>query len=118
MGLVFVNNRVIIVSVLTRGWIMSRASKMGTHVRLPDGREGTTVYNGLDGIGIKWGIHYPSVENFKGTSGGCCDTPKGSPALEDGWPWMPDAMLRNQYPGADIPCVGEKYEIIYEDEEE
>jgi hypothetical protein len=32
--------------------------KAGTHVRLPDGREGTVVYNGLDGVLIAWGVDY------------------------------------------------------------
>ena len=27
----------------------------GTVVKLPDGREGTVVYHGLDGYGIRWG---------------------------------------------------------------
>jgi len=29
--------------------------KLGTVVRLPDGREGTVVFNSLIGVGIKWG---------------------------------------------------------------
>ncbi len=96
-----------------------RASEIGTHVKLPDGRVGTTVYNGLDGIGIKWGIHHPSLEDFEGTSGGCVDIPADCPAASDDWPWKPDAMLRDPYPGSgDAECVGEEYELITAPENE
>lgn len=88
---------------------MIRASKLGTIVHLPDGRIGTTVYNGLDGVGIKWGRHWPDPRDFEGTSGGLLnDKPRLHP-----WPWYPDAMLRNPYPGADVECVGEDFEIEY-----
>lgn len=78
-----------------------RGSALGTIVQLPDGRIGTTVYNGLDGVGIKWGRHEPDPKDFVGTGG----PPKD-------WPWFPDAMLRDDYPSADVPCVGETFEIL------
>ena len=37
--------------------------KLGTQIRLPDGREGTVVYNSLIGVGIKWGLHDPDPED-------------------------------------------------------
>ena len=61
--------------------------KLGTQIRLPDGREATAVYNNLDGVGIKWGLHDPE-------------------------PGEPDAMLREPYSGATLPCVGEEFVII------
>ncbi len=33
-------------------------------VKTPDGRIATTCYNGLDGVGIKYGEHYFGLENF------------------------------------------------------
>ena len=38
--------------------------KPGIHIRLPDGREGTVVYHGLDGYGIKWGRHTLTDEDI------------------------------------------------------
>lgn len=64
--------------------------KPGTIVRLPDGREGTTVYHFLDGYGIVWGRRLIDPENLP----------------------EPEAMLREQYPSAGYPCVGEKYEVV------
>ena len=83
-----------------------RASQVGTIVRLPDGREGTTVYNGLDGVGIKWGRHAVTMKDVRGTGGLIReDAPRD-------YEWFPDAMLRDPYPGADLPCVGEDFEIV------
>lgn len=89
-----------------------RTSKLGTIVRLPDGRVGTTVYNGLDGVGIKWGVHY-LPKDFVGTSGGLAHN---VPPAD--WPWFPDAMLREPYPSASLPCVGENFEIVGEGDEQ
>lgn len=64
--------------------------KQGTIIRLPDGREATVVYNGLDGRGIRWGR---------------------SPMNE--WDKQPpDAMLREPYPSANCECVGTEFEIV------
>jgi hypothetical protein len=87
--------------------------KLGTHIKLNDGREATVVYNGLDGVGIKWGIHYPTREEFiNPETGQMCQPLVAEPPMPDDWDWKPEAMLRNPYPSADIPCVGEKYTII------
>lgn len=79
--------------------------KPGTLVKLPDGREGTVVYHGLDGYGVKWGRHHfdPSAipANLFGE------------APED-YEWLPDAMLRKPYPSAAQECVGDEWEIIRE----
>jgi len=79
--------------------------KAGTIIRLPDGREGTVVYNGLDGVGIKWGRHVISIEDVGG--GSWYEAPRD-------YEWFPDAMLREPYPSAEIPCVGEEFEIVRE----
>jgi hypothetical protein len=85
--------------------------KLGTKVKMEDGRIGTVVYNGLDGVGIKWGVHNPNTEDFEGTSGGLFDDDIGPD-----WPWRPEAMLRESYPSASLPCVGDNYKIIQEDD--
>lgn len=96
-----------------------RASKLGTIVRLPDGRVGTTVFNGLCGVGIKWGRHDPNPKDFEGSHGDLFGK-DGLPSevtkrLED---WHPDALLR--YPDDwgdgrthfdDMELVGEDFEI-------
>ena len=93
-------------------------SRPGTIVKLADGRIGTTVYNGLDGVGIKWGRHDPQTKDFEGTSGNCVEVAQDSPARAHDWAWMPDAMLRDPYPGAELECVGQDYELLADDEEE
>jgi hypothetical protein len=64
--------------------------KPGTIVKLPDGREGTTVYHNLDGYGIVWGRR--EVD-------------------EDDLP-PPEAMLRDPYPSATVECVGKSYVVV------
>ena len=88
--------------------------KLGTHIRMADGREGTVVFNGLIGVGVKWGIHYPNPKDFEGTTGGCmADDPK-----PEDWPWKPGALLREPWAGCQYygfqrtECVGEDYERI------
>lgn len=83
---------------------------LGTQVLLADGREGTVVYNGLDGVGIKWGLHNPDPKEFDGTFGGVVE---GRPLPND-WEWKPNAMLRDpfEYGDPDLEYVGEDYEII------
>ena len=80
--------------------------RAGTVVILPDGREGTVVYNGLDGEGIKWGRHEVTLEDLAG-NGGCFGDP--APA---GYAWHPDAMLRDPYDRASLPCVGREFEVV------
>jgi len=79
--------------------------KAGTIVRLADGRYGTVVYNGLDGVGIKWGKHKVTADEIFG-SGGCL-TEYPPP----GYQWIAEAMLRKPYKGCEMPCVGDDYEI-------
>ena len=89
--------------------------KLGTQIRLPDGREGTVVYNGLDGVGVKWGLHDPSPDEFEGTSGGV--VPDAVPVPDD-FPWWSDAILRDPWSGCERcgweveQCVGEEYEVL------
>ena len=83
--------------------------KPGTLIRLPDGREGTVVFNGLSGYGIKWGRWNPDPADFDGTAGDCFGRNPGPD-----WPWRPDAMLREPRMAESLgmECVGEEYEII------
>jgi hypothetical protein len=75
--------------------------KKGTRVRLPDGREGVTVYHHLDGYGIRW------VEPGEALSREELNKP-------------PQAMLRDPYPAAraeGLECVGEEFEIVGQGED-
>ena len=87
--------------------------KLGTIVELPDGRIGTAVYKGTDGVGIKWGRHDPDPKDFEGTSGNLFRS-----YVPDDWPWYPDAILREPWDGCEEygwtreQCVGEEYKII------
>lgn len=79
--------------------------KPGTIVRLPDGREGTVVYHGLDGYGIVWGRHPVNVEKILGVQplfddGRMADVPR------------PEAMLRAPWDGSELPCVGDDYVVV------
>jgi len=85
--------------------------KLGTQIKLPDGREGTVVYNSLIGVGIKWGLHNPDPEDFEGYGNTVQD---GAP---EGWQWEPEALLREpwstceKYGFTAEECVGEDYDI-------
>lgn len=77
----------------------------GTFIRLPDGREGTIVYHGLDGYGGVWERQVIDVEAIL----------SGNPITGEKRPANvpePEFMLRSSYPSADIECVGESYEIV------
>jgi len=80
--------------------------KAGTIIKLQDGRVGTVVYNSLDGVGIKWGRHKITMADIQG-HGSLFNDDKAP----DDYEYYPDAMLRNPYPSADLPCVGEDYSI-------
>lgn len=84
---------------------MTRINDLGTLVRVPDGRVGTVVYNGLDGVGIKWGIHHPDPADFEGTYGGCVPPSRDM----DDFPWVPDAMLRDPYVNPEWQTEGMEY---------
>jgi hypothetical protein len=98
---------------------VSAINRPGTIVRVPDGRIGTVVYNGLDGVGIKWGVHHPDPSDFDGTYGGVV-----SPSRDmTDFPWEPDAMLRDPYSNPEwqtpgLEYVGEDYrcEIVEADQ--
>jgi len=81
----------------------------GTIVRLPDGREGTVVYHGLDGYGIQWGNIRADVERI--LSGNGATAGHQPPGMED---LYPQAMLRSWYPGCGsrVEYVGDDYEIV------
>lgn len=91
--------------------------KLGTIVKLPDGRVGTIVFNSLIGVGVKWGIHYPDPKDFEGTTG---NTMGHDTLPADDWPWEPDALLRDPWSTCKThgfnpeDCVGEDYEIYDE----
>ena len=75
----------------------------GTFIRLPDGREGTVVYHGPDGYGIKWGCLQVDEKVIRRAQSLFSTAPPD-------WPWSPEAMLRDPYPGAILECVGEEYD--------
>ena len=79
--------------------------KPGTIIKLPDGKIGTIVYHSLDGYGIQWGrVRIERDEILK------ANPLFGHPPLL--YKWYPEAMLRDDYPGASIECVGNDYEIL------
>ncbi len=81
--------------------------RLGTHIRLPDGRIGTVVYHGLDGHGIKFGEHHPNADDFQDAYAIFGNGPKD-------WSWFPDAMLRKTYKGSDssMEYVGDEFKIV------
>ena len=88
---------------------MSR-NKLGTIVRLPDGRTGTVVFNGLTGIGIRWGEHAitPEIrELFRNTCGGAFGDDGSAETVPN--KWYPEAMLREPSESLErslgLPCV-------------
>jgi len=86
---------------------------LGSFVKLPDGREGTVTFNGLIGVGIKWGRHHFNPAIFKGSVADLgmigVTGPKPSEELEA---LEPDALLRESWPNAPYECVGEDYEVL------
>lgn len=85
--------------------------KAGVIVKLPDERVGTVVYNGLDGVGIKWGRHDVTLEMILESSKGRNEQFDAAPL---DYPWLPDAMLRNPYVGCDgnLEFVGSAFVVI------
>ena len=84
--------------------------KAGTIVRLPDGREGTVVYNSLDGVGIRWGRIDVDEDVLNAGGGGLF---RGAETAAE-WAMIPEAMLRDphQYGSPGMEYVGSKYEVI------
>lgn len=87
--------------------------KLGTIIKMEDGRVGTVVYNSLIGVGVKWGEHSPKEEDFAGTTGNLIEE-----SAPDGWEWTPDALLRKPFHGCTRhgfepeQCVGEDFEVV------
>lgn len=87
--------------------------KLGTKIKMHDGRIATVVYNSLIGVGVKWGAHNPDPQDFIGTTGNTID--ENMPAE---WQWEPDALLRDPWDGCErsgftmAQCIGENYEIV------
>lgn len=82
--------------------------RAGTIIQTPDGREWTAVYNGLDGVGVKEGRHDVTLEDIQAYN------PNGDSETDSDYEWFPDAMLREPYRTADLPCIGSEYEIVKE----
>ena len=80
--------------------------KPGTIVRLPDGREATVVYHGLEGYGIVWGRRSVDVEAIESCNPLVGDD-KHPPAVPE-----PEALLREPWGGEQIECVGDDYVIV------
>lgn len=68
----------------------------GQHVRSLDGREWTVCYSFLDGFGVVEGF-----QNLKHVA-------------DDDLP-EPQAMLREPYESADLPCIGAHVEVLSDD---
>lgn len=83
--------------------------KFGTIVELPDGRRGTVVYNGLDGVGIAWGELRFTSEQISVALGA---NPLFGRAPDDYPVPFAEALLRDSWDGAHMPCVGRKYKIV------
>lgn len=73
--------------------------KLGTIVRLPDGREGTICYNNLDGTVGVWGRH-----TFEMPDGGF------SGELPEPEFMLRDVSMQGRV-GYGAECVGEEFEI-------
>ncbi len=89
-----------------QGEQMRKSMAPGTVVELPDLRRGTVVYHGLDGYGIRWGIHSVQEKDLYGCGGWF------NAEVPVNYEWFPDAMLRDPYAGASMPCVGWKFVIL------
>lgn len=87
--------------------------KPGTIIRLPDGREGTVTYHGLDGYGIMFGRHEIDMTRYLNTN------PLFGEAPEN-WPYHPNAMLRKpdvKHLFPRMECVGEEYVLVKDSED-
>ncbi len=90
--------------------------RLGTKIKMDDGRVGTVVYNSIIGVGVKWGRHDPDPDDFVGTTGNLLRD-----EVPDDWQWEPDALLREPWDGceghgfAPAECVGEKFDVIEEE---
>jgi hypothetical protein len=81
--------------------------KAGTLIKLPDGRDGTVVYNSLDGVGIIWGHKTVDVDAIMNS----CPIFSGD---NEGNIPSPEALLRTPYEGQWCECVGDEFEVVSE----
>lgn len=83
--------------------------RLGTVIRLPDGRVGTICWRHLDGEGGIWGRHH-----FDMPVGGFGDNLPAPEFMlrEKGI----EAGLRRGPHRADVECVGEVFEVVDDDE--
>jgi hypothetical protein len=83
-------------------------TRLGTQVRLPDGRAATVVYNSLVGVGVKFGLHDPPPEAFAGTDGNTFQDGR-----TEGFEWEPEALLRapEMAERLGMPCVCDDSEV-------
>lgn len=89
--------------------------KLGTIIELPDGRIGTVVFNGLSGVGIRWGRLEVTEEIRELYRGSTADLFTGFDDADPRWKdWEPEAMLRDGHLQGffTLPCVGGTYEVI------
>lgn len=87
--------------------------KAGTIIQLSDGRQATVVYNGLEGIGVKWGVHLLTKDDLAAIMGGSgCAEVGVEDRVSDEFAWFPDALLREPYKSAKMECVGRDFEVI------
>lgn len=81
--------------------------KLGTIIRLPDGREGTICYHNLDGDGGVWGRH-----EFEMPEGGFGDDlPKPEFMLREPSETLQKLLIRGGH-RSDVECVGREYEVM------
>lgn len=90
--------------------------KLGTHVRLPDGRIGTVCFNSITGVGIRWGrvmFSEEEAETIMHGNGGLFGQEIDGDTLER---ISPQAMLREHSESLEkslgLPCVGEDFEVL------
>lgn len=84
-------------------------AKPGTIIKLPDGREGTIVYNGLDGEGIIFGRINVDADVIYAQNCVFGDAPADYPYLAEAM--LRDPKLSRHWPG--MECVGEDYEVLF-----
>lgn len=86
--------------------------KLGTQILFADGRTATVIYNGLIGVGIRWGLHDPDPIDFYGTSGNTI-----AEHVPAEWNWEPEAVLRHPWDGCQRygftreQCIGTDYVV-------
>lgn len=83
--------------------------KFGTIIQFSDGRRATVVYRGLDGEGIAWGEHRFSADQVREAMSAFSLT---SDAPSDYSLPKAEALLREPWKGAYMPCVPDDYEIV------